>query len=64
MDENRDDLMRRIESLKTGRAIVYSPSAVLGLDESDRLVMGTSRMIDVRVRRRLTSDGGQSVLAT
>ncbi|KAI1537805.1 ATPase [Pyrenophora tritici-repentis] len=63
MDENHDDLMRRIESLKTGRAIIYSPSAVLGLDEYNRLIMGTSRMIDVRVRRRLTSDGGQSVLA-
>ena len=62
-DENRDDLMRKIESLKTGQAIVYSPNAVLGFDDCSRLVMGTSGMIYVRVRRRLTSDGGQSVLA-
>jgi hypothetical protein len=62
-DENRDDLMRRIESLKMGQVILYSPSAVLGFDDHNRLVTGTSRMIDVRVRRRLTSDGGQSVLA-
>ncbi|EUC42080.1 hypothetical protein COCMIDRAFT_104473 [Bipolaris oryzae ATCC 44560] len=62
-EENRDDLMRRIESLKTGRAIIYSPSAVLGLDEYGKLIMGTSKMINVRIRRRLTSDGGQSVVA-
>ncbi|RMZ67722.1 P-loop containing nucleoside triphosphate hydrolase [Pyrenophora seminiperda CCB06] len=62
-DENRDDLMRRIESLKTGQAIVYSPNTVLGFDDYGNLIMGTSGMIDVRVRRRLTSDGGQSVLA-
>ena len=62
-DENRDDLMRRIESLNTGQAIVYSPNSVLGSDDYGNLIMGTSGMIDVRVRRRLTSDGGQSVLA-
>ncbi|KAF1354313.1 hypothetical protein EJ07DRAFT_132806 [Lizonia empirigonia] len=63
MDENRDNLMRRIESLKTGRAIIYSPSAVLGLNKYGKSIIGTSRMINVRIRRRLTSDGGQSVLA-
>ncbi|XP_014550320.1 hypothetical protein COCVIDRAFT_31906 [Bipolaris victoriae FI3] len=62
-DENRDDLMRRIESLKTGQAIVYSPNTILGSDDYGNLIMGTSGMIDVRIRRRLTSDGGQSVLA-
>jgi DNA helicase HerA-like ATPase len=51
--ENRDGLMRRIESLTTGRAILYSPSAVLG----------TGMMIDVKIRRRITSDGGSSILA-
>ncbi|EOA85957.1 uncharacterized protein SETTUDRAFT_110877 [Exserohilum turcica Et28A] len=62
-DESRNDLMRRIESLKTGQAIVYSPNTVLGFDDYGKLIMGTSGMINVRVRRRLTSDGGQSVLA-
>lgn len=62
-DEDRDDLMRKIESLKTGQAIVYSPNTVLGSDDCGNLIMGTSGMIDVQVRRRLTNDGGQSVLA-
>jgi len=63
MGESCDDVMQRIERLRTGRAIIYSPSAVLGLDKYDKLVMGTSRMIDVRIRKRLTSDGGRSILA-
>jgi DNA helicase HerA-like ATPase len=61
--EGRDNLLRRIESLTTGRAIVYSPNAVLGLDKRGSLITGTGTMIDVKVRRRITSDGGRSVLA-
>lgn len=61
--ENCDNLMRRIESLTTGTAIIYSPNAVLGRDECGNLITGTSRMINVNIRRRITSDGGQSVLA-
>jgi hypothetical protein len=61
--ENRDGLMRRIESLTTGRAILYSPSAVLGRDKLGCLITGTGMMIDVKIRRRITSDGGSSILA-
>jgi hypothetical protein len=61
--EDRDSLMRRIESLTTGKAIIYSPSAVLDRDEHGNLVTGTSKMINVSIRTRITSDGGQSVLA-
>jgi hypothetical protein len=55
--------MIAIESLKTGTALVYSPNAVLGQDKDGRLVKGTGRMLEVRVRKRITRDGGQSVLA-
>jgi hypothetical protein len=61
--EDREDLMLKIESLRTGEALVYSPNAVLGRDDSGDLITGTSRFIKVRIRRRITSDGGQSVLA-
>ncbi|KAJ4377270.1 hypothetical protein N0V83_000094 [Neocucurbitaria cava] len=61
--EDLESLMRRIESLTTGRAMVYSPSAVFGCDESGNLITGTSRFVSVNVRKRITSDGGQSVLA-
>jgi hypothetical protein len=76
MDVNdRDNLMRMIESLKTGTALVYAPNAVLGwkegAGEADKdngngkkeLVKGTGKMIKISVRKRITSDGGQSVLA-
>jgi hypothetical protein len=61
--EGREDLMLKIEGLRTGEALVYSPNAVLGRDDSGDLITGTSRFIKVRIRRRITSDGGQSVLA-
>ncbi|ORY10233.1 hypothetical protein BCR34DRAFT_655175 [Clohesyomyces aquaticus] len=61
--DERDSLMQRIENLRTGKAIVYSPNAVLGHDQSGNLIMGTSRMVNVSIRRRLTNDGGQSILA-
>jgi hypothetical protein len=55
--------MIAIESLKTGMALVYSPNAVLEQDEDGHLVKGTGRMLEVMVRKRITKDGGQSVLA-
>ncbi|KAF1962516.1 hypothetical protein CC80DRAFT_522292 [Byssothecium circinans] len=56
-------LMTKIEGLKTGTALVYSSNAVLGWNEDDRLIKGSGKMMRVRVRKRITSDGGQSVLA-
>ena len=67
--------MRTIESLKTGTALVYAPNAVLGWKEKagkdgegsgkkrGGLVKGTGRMMKLSMRKRITSDGGQSVLA-
>jgi hypothetical protein len=55
--------MADIEGLKTGVALVYSPNAVLEQDENGCLVKGTGKMLRVRIRKRITRDGGQSVLA-
>nr|QCF41197.1 CcxF [Bipolaris sorokiniana] len=44
-DENRDDLMRRIENLKTGQAIVYSPSAVFGFDDHNSTSVGKKYLL-------------------
>jgi DNA helicase HerA-like ATPase len=61
--KGRGLVMEEIESLKTGTAIMYSPAAVLGRNRDGSLITGTSRMIKVSVRKRITSDGGLSVLA-
>ncbi|OAG08656.1 uncharacterized protein CC84DRAFT_1086658 [Paraphaeosphaeria sporulosa] len=61
--EDRESLMRRIESLTTGMAMIYSPNAVYGRHESGELITGTSKLINISIRRRITCDGGQSVLA-
>lgn len=61
--EDREQLMRRIENLMRGTAIVYSPKAVLGCDDAGNLINGTGKLINVSIRKRLTSDGGQSLLA-
>jgi hypothetical protein len=56
-------VMRTIEGLKTGTALVYSPNAVLGRDEKGELVKGTGKFMKVAMRKRITSDGGQSIMA-
>ncbi|KAF1943971.1 hypothetical protein EJ02DRAFT_113862 [Clathrospora elynae] len=61
--DEQHEVMKAIESLKTGTALVYSPNAALGRNEAGRLVKGTGRLMKMSVRKRVTSDGGQSVLA-
>ena len=61
--EEHHMVMRVIEGLKTGIALVYSPNSVLGKDEEGRLIKGVGRFLELKVRKRVTSDGGQSVLA-
>lgn len=61
--EDRDGLMNRIEGLKTGTAFMYSPNAVFGRGEGNKLVKGSGKMVKISIRKRITSDGGQSVLA-
>ena len=59
----RADLMLRIKSLTIGQAILYLLTAVFRRRVSGELVTGTSKLFNVSIRKRLTGDGGQSVLA-
>ncbi|KAF2125329.1 hypothetical protein P153DRAFT_425759 [Dothidotthia symphoricarpi CBS 119687] len=61
--EEHHSTMEAIECLKTGTALVYSPNAVLGMYENGGLEKGTGKLIPLTVRKRVTSDGGLSVLA-
>ncbi|KAF2826700.1 hypothetical protein CC86DRAFT_416381 [Ophiobolus disseminans] len=57
--EEHHMVMRAIESLKTGTAF----AAIIWKDEEGRLVKGVGKFLDLKVRKRVTNDGGQSVLA-
>ena len=63
------DIFQQIVDLNAGQALVFSPSAMLEVDNQDD--NGSARMlklgiqyIKVLVRQRLTADGGRSILAT
>lgn len=56
-------IMQQIESLETGEALVYSPSTVLGRNEDGSLVKAIGRLMKVNVRKRVTLDGGASIMA-
>ena len=63
------DNLNQIVKLNTGEAFIFSPSAMLGVDDQDgngspRMVKMGIRYIKVRVRNRTTADGGRSILAT
>ena len=65
-DEGSIDLFKRIFGLKTGEALVFAPSAVVvpkGTDVDDlkleNLIQG---LLKVKVRKRVTWDGGKSIV--
>ena len=53
-----------IVELEPGEALMFSPSAMLELVEGKALSKLGMQWLKVRVRRRLTEDGGKSILAT
>ncbi|KAH2364084.1 hypothetical protein KXV98_003088 [Aspergillus fumigatus] len=66
-DPQSESLFDRIVALQVGEALLFAPSAVVGADICDdghvkfhRLRNGNLR---VKIRSRLTSDGGRSVLS-
>ncbi|KAI8933441.1 hypothetical protein NX059_010055 [Plenodomus lindquistii] len=63
MGDDDRTIMRRIEGLETGEALVYCPNAVLGKDDTDALIKATGRLMNVRIRKRITADGGESIMA-
>ena len=72
-DSSNEALMRIFEmivDLRAGQALLFSPSAMLGLEEegNDRSVELKPQKLDMRfikmgVRKSLASDGGRSILA-
>lgn len=63
------DISEQIAGLDPGQALVFSPSAMLGVEDRDdngspRMLKLGIRYIKVRVRQRITADGGRSILAT
>ncbi|KAL6922624.1 hypothetical protein FSST1_006650 [Fusarium sambucinum] len=62
------DLMSHIVDLKTGEALLFCPSAMVSVSRShvsDEIVfrrLANSRM-KIRVRQRVTADGGRSIMA-
>ena len=55
-------IFEEIVTLNVGEALVFSPSAILSCDASNVTKLGMS-YLKVRVRKRLTTDGGRSILA-
>ncbi|OCL07853.1 hypothetical protein AOQ84DRAFT_431976 [Glonium stellatum] len=60
--EDEKTLFRNIVNLRTGEALVYAPTAALGKDLAGKLVKATEELLKVNIRKRVTWDGGQSVV--
>jgi len=52
-----------IVKLNVGEALLFSPSAMLGLDKKGGLTKLGMEYLKIRVRKRISQDGGKSVLA-
>ncbi|RCI08864.1 hypothetical protein L249_4989 [Ophiocordyceps polyrhachis-furcata BCC 54312] len=67
-DDDDDDhtpttgLFRSILALRQGEALLFAPEAIV-VATSSKLTMLGSRAIKIRVRKRLTADGGRTVMA-
>lgn len=53
----------QIVRLRVGEALLFAPSAVLGLDEASRARKLNQGFLKIRVRKRVTDDGGRSIMA-
>ncbi|RYP65104.1 hypothetical protein DL769_006426 [Monosporascus sp. CRB-8-3] len=56
-------MFAHIVQLKVGEALVFAPSAVLGIDDSFHVKRLSHGVLKVRIRNRVTEDGGRSVMA-
>ncbi|RYP07738.1 hypothetical protein DL765_009030 [Monosporascus sp. GIB2] len=56
-------MFAHIVQLKVGEALVFAPSAVLGIDDSLNVKRLSHGVLKVRIRNRVTEDGGRSVMA-
>ena len=59
-----EELFERILNLRVGEALLFAPSALLGYadgrpESSERL---DSNLLQIKVRKRITWDGGKSIV--
>lgn len=64
IDISDSSVLQKVESLRQGNALVYAPNAVLGKNEDGSLIKGSGKLLEMKIRKRVTADGGQSVLAS
>lgn len=67
MDEssnrNVSSIFNMIVNLQAGQALLFSPCAMLDMKaEGDMVKLGT-RFVKIKIRKRLTTDGGRSIMA-
>lgn len=55
------ELFRNISGLGTGEAIVFAPSAILGIGESGK-ARKAEKLFKMKMRKRVTWDGGKSMV--
>ena len=60
---NKLGLLREIMMLKTGEALVFAPSAIFGArDKVQGWRTGADKLLKMRMRKRVTWDGGRSIV--
>lgn len=62
------EIFKRIVNLEAGQALLFSPSAMLTVDDGEgnqgqRMLKLGTQYVKMRVRKRLTADGGRSIMA-
>jgi len=59
-----EKLFRRIINLQVGEALLFAPTAILSRrdEEQDVLFQLSSSLVKIKMRKRLTWDGGKSVV--
>jgi len=61
--QSAETWFQKVMILSTGESIVFSPMALVDVDEEGNIELLGGRYLKVKVRPRLTRDGGQSLLA-
>ena len=62
------DVFTEIVRLRVGEALCFAPSAIIGVEKSSGGGVKTKRLgkdyLKIKVRERVTKDGGKSIMAT
>ena len=62
----RDQMLCRIAALNTGQALLFSPTALIKIEKEDggiRVTKLNNGFLEITTRKRLTADGGRSIMA-